>query len=204
MQEAVLYTGTFDPYHLGHLKQLEYTYETHPFQKAAVGVIMHNPKKPHATPWQKRIELARLALSSKRLPFEVVVHPLDYITPNELNHFTATHLAGYSVFRTLASDSVQEFIEDEKLRTTLTMFHYAIIIRPLVGREKLERIIAALPPEILEAFSYEIVYDWGDVHIAATNLRKDIRAALEQNYITKPQFEYIAREHLYQFANKSS
>jgi len=63
MKEAVLYTGTFDPFHLGHLWQLERTYRAYPFTKAVIAIVKRNPKKPHATSWPDRIKLAELNAS---------------------------------------------------------------------------------------------------------------------------------------------
>lgn len=197
MQEAVLYTGTFDPFHVGHLKQLEFTYAAHPFQKAIVAIIRKNPKKPHATPWQERVALAEIMLAHHNLPFEVEVQPIDAITPDALRKFVDKHFAGYNIFRTTGSDSISEFAEDPNLLPVLAMFHYAVIVRPLFGLKEIQKLASELPQDVRKKFTYEIAHDWGDVLIAGRNLRKNSQLALEQGHITSQQLEYIRQKRLY-------
>jgi cytidyltransferase-like protein len=115
MKRAILYTGTFDPYHLGHLWQVERVYKAYPFDKVVVAIIRQNPKKPNASPWQDRLELARLALTSKPFPFEIEVRTIDYIEPEKLRDFVEEYLNDYEVSRTVASDSIREFAQDKSL-----------------------------------------------------------------------------------------
>lgn len=197
MPRAILYTGTFDPYHLGHVWQLERVYRAHPFDKVVVAIVRQNPKKPHATSWQQRIALAKLALSSKSFPFAIDIQIIDYVEPEKLQKFVHEHLPGYDVSRTVASDVIHEFVEDERLRPALTMFHYLVVVRPLVGRIELERRLAQLPAEVAEHFSYEIVHEQTEADIAASDLRKDIKKAYAGGFITKAQYDYMVREDLY-------
>lgn len=199
MKDAVLYTGTFDPFHLGHFWQLQRTYRAHPFEKAVVAVIRENPKKPNATAWQKRIELVKLRINASDLPFEVEVHPIDYVTPETLTAFVDKYLSDYKVTRTIASDVMVEFAKDEEFNfnDALLLFHYAIVVRPLVGKEAVEKAIAQLPPKVAKGFSYEIVYVQTEDDISATNIRKNIEAAASKGFITPEQLTYIHREKLY-------
>ncbi|HEV2402725.1 MAG TPA: adenylyltransferase/cytidyltransferase family protein [Candidatus Saccharimonadales bacterium] len=199
MKEAVLYTGTFDPYHLGHLWQLERTYRAHPFDKAVVAIIKTNPKKPLASSWQNRIKLANLMLTSHRLPFVVEVHTIDYIQPENLKQFAARYLNGYHIVRTVASDVIVEFAKDKKfgLNDALLLFHYTVVVRPTVNQRELEAAIAELPLHIAKKFSYEIVHVQVEEDISATNIRQNPKVAFEKGYIIESQLDFIKQKQLY-------
>ena len=199
MKEAVLYTGTFDPFHLGHLWQLERTYRAHPFERVAIAMISNNPKKPHATSWDDRKALAELMLRSKELPFVVEIFPIDYVQPDNLKQFVAEHLAGYHVIRTVASDVIVEFAEDKDygFNDALLLFHYAVVVRPLVGKKELEQAIEKLPERVRQKLSYEIVHVQTEEDISATNIRKNPSEAFNNGYITKEQLGFILRKRLY-------
>ncbi len=109
------------------------------------------------------------------------------------------YLQGYHVVRTVASDVIVEFALDEQygFKEALLLYHYVIIVRPLVGRKELEDAIARLPKEIGDHFSYQIAYIQTEDDISATNIRKDVRTALCKGYITQEQSEFIQRKHLY-------
>lgn len=199
MKDAILYTGTFDPFHLGHFWQLERVYRVHPFKKAIVAVSTYNPKKPFATSWQKRIEIAKLKLSEAELPYEVQVLPIDYVTPETLIAFVNEHLAGYRVIRTVASDKIVEFANDSDFgfNKALLLFHYAVVVRPLVSESEVTESIKRLPPDIRERFSYEIVHVQQEDDISATEIRKDVITAAGKGYITPSQLKYIQSNGLY-------
>ena len=200
MKQAVLYTGTFDPFHLGHAWQLERTFKAHPFEKAVIAMIANNPKKPNATAWANRNKLAELMLKSRELPFPVEIYPIDYVEPEKLRQFVAEHLNGYQVTRTVASDVVVEFAEDQQFgfNDALLMFNYAIVVRPLVGETEVKAAIAKLPSEVASKFSYEIVHVQTEDDIAATDIRKNPATAQEKGYITQEQLDLIRQEHLYE------
>lgn len=199
MKKGVLYTGTFDPFHIGHLGQLVWTYMAEPFDKAVIAMISANPKKPNASAWEDRKKLAQLMLASRQLPFKVEIQPIGYIEPEKIKQFVAKHLAGYEVTRTLASDSILEFIEDKRFSfgETLLMFKYAILIRALVSQERVEQAIASLPPQVLKKFRYSIIYTEQGADLSATNIRKDPVAAYKKGQLMQNQLEYIKRRHLY-------
>jgi cytidyltransferase-like protein len=199
MENAVLYTGTFDPFHLGHLWQLERNYRAHPFKKAVIAVIESNPKKPHATSWQNRIQLVKLRLQGHNLPFAVEVHPIDYVTPTALKRFTRKYLASYRVIRTIASDVMVEFAEDNEFnfKEALLLYHYAIVVRPLVDKHAVERAIAHLPINIANKFSYEIIHVQTEDDISGTSIRKDAADAYKRGYISAEQLALIEQEKLY-------
>ncbi len=57
----VLYPGSFDPIHLGHLDVIEQTVELF---GSVVVAVMHNPSKPSGLfPVEQRVELARVSLA---------------------------------------------------------------------------------------------------------------------------------------------
>jgi cytidyltransferase-like protein len=199
MKEAVLYTGTFDPFHLGHLWQLERTYRAHPFSKAVIALISANPKKPHASSWPHRKKLAELMLASKELPFGVEIHPIDYVQPDRLTEFVSKYLDGYHVTRTVASDVIVEFAADAtfNFNEALQLFHYAVVVRPLADQGVLEKAIATLPPRAAGKFSYEIVHVQAEDDISATAIRQDPAQAYSKGYITRDQLTYIRHHNLY-------
>jgi hypothetical protein len=79
----------------------------------------------------------------------------------------------------------------------LLLFRYAIVVRPLVGQEAVDRAIARLPKRIADNFSYRIVHVQTEDDIAATNIRKDPSKAFEKGYITAAQLAFIRQHKLY-------
>jgi cytidyltransferase-like protein len=186
MKNAVLYTGTFDPFHLGHLWQLERTYRAHPFEKAVIAMISR--------------------LASKKLPFTVDICPIEYVQPDKLRAFVNTHLSNDRVIRTVGSDVIVEFAKDAQFNfnDALLLFHYAVVVRPLVGEKEVQQAIAALPPDIARRFSYQIVHVHTEEDFSATTIRQDPIAAFKKGYITKAQLALIQQEHLYSMGTISA
>jgi hypothetical protein len=77
------------------------------------------------------------------------------------------------------------------------MFHFLVVVRPLVGREELQRNIDMLPAATARNFSYEIVHDQSEPDISATNLRKDVQKAFRSGFISETQRDYIVLKNLY-------
>jgi len=138
-------------------------------------------------------------LASHDLPFTVEIHPIDYVEPDKLTSFVAAHLDGYKVTRTVASDVIVEFTEDQSFgfNEALLLFDYAVVVRPLAGEAEVRRAIANLPSNIAKGFSYKIVHVQTEGDISATEIRKDPRAAQKKGYITKDQLDFIQKNSLY-------
>lgn len=199
MKKAVLYTGTFDPFHLGHYWQLEQTYRAYPFEKAVIALIRCNPKKPNATKWEQRKKLIELMIGQKQPPFEVEIRSIDYVQPAAIAEFINSHIEGYDVVRTVGSDSVVEFIKDKTFGflSALKLLNYAVVVRPLVGQDELNQALMTLPLEVAKDFNFKIVHIQTEDDISGTNIRRDPESAFKRGYITKGQKEYILEYSLF-------
>ncbi len=196
-KRTALFTGTFDPFHLGHAQQLERVHAVVPFDEVIVAPIMHNPNKPHAVEWRHRTALAGLTLASLDLPFRVRVEPIETIDAPTIALFCRTHMEDDRPLRIVGGDSIIEFIDDSAHWPTLGAFTYAVVMRPAVRDEEVLAAIERLPDAVAQTFQYSIVglgERVGD--ISARNLRGDIAGSAQ--YLAQPARDYMAAHGLYE------
>lgn len=197
MKRAVLYTGTFDPFHLGHVWQLEKAHQVLPFERVVVAVNADNPQKPNALPITDRMNLAHLMLRDRQFPFKVVIEALQYNNAEDFKSFVALHLKGFTVVRTVGSDRFHEFVHTQHGREYLAMFEHIVTMHPTLDLATLQAAIDALPADVHQKIAYKIVGSGSGPGISATEVRKDITRALERGHISAEQFEYCQKHQLY-------
>jgi cytidyltransferase-like protein len=203
-KRGALFTGTFDPFHEGHVFQLVRAHAAQPFEKVTIAVIQHNTKKPQAAHGKHRVQMARIALEAHELPFECEVKPIDNINPETVRMFTAQQLSSSSKpIRIIGSDSFAEFLDDERLRPSLKDFHYVITLRPESDQAEIEQAFMRTLANMGDKFSGRLVpipeQDKAIPDISARDLRDDI-GAHSGTLLVPEAVTYMMTNRLYSFA----
>lgn len=200
-KQIALFTGTFDPFHIAHSWQLERGYAAQPFDEAIVAVIKHNPKKPHAVPWQHRLEMARKTLATQKLPYIWRVEPIENVEPATVRAFVARYTNTKKPLRVVGADVITEFFEDPVLRSSLNDFTYVVIMRPVSIRSEVDAMVDRIRAEYNPEFSPQIVEIQQTIgEVSSRNLHADITAQAAAGIIVPDVTEYMKKHKLYSFA----
>ena len=198
MGEVALFIGTFDPFHVGHIWQIERTYKHRKFDKLVIAVIKDNPRKPQAIDYKHRENLVWLNVERLSFAFDIEVLILDKIGSSEIEKFVIENIKEKNKFRTVGSDSIINIIKDEERHIEeLKKFHYVIGVRDLWNLNQLQGYISNLSPEIKANFSYDILHSGFKNHLTATSIRNNLEDSVVKGLITKEQLSYIIKNKLY-------
>jgi len=198
MDEIALFIGTFDPFHLGHVWQIERTYKFRKFNKLVIAVIKQNPRKPGAINYIHRVELAKLYINELNFPFDIEIVTIEKNGSEEIKSFVKDSIKETKLFRTVGSDSIINIIKDKDRHIDeLTMFDYVIGVRDFWDLGELQNFIASLSPEIKANFSYDILPTDFKNHLTATHIRHKPQESFTKGLITKSQLNYIESNNLY-------
>ena len=198
MEDTALFIGTFDPFHLGHVWQIERTYKHRHFDKLVIAVIKQNDKKSDAAAYEHRDKLVRLHLKDLDFPFDIEITSIDKIGSDEISRLLKGKLKNRKVFRTVGSDSIINIIKDSnRSLAELSMFHYVIGVRELWNLDHLNKYIDSLDPEGRASFSYDILPIEPKNNLTATHIRHNLDIATKKGLINIGQLEYISSNNLY-------
>jgi cytidyltransferase-like protein len=198
MREVALFVGTFDPFHLGHVWQIERTYKFRKFDKLIVAVAKKSPNKPNAINYTHRLELSKLHLKDLDFPFELEIVAIETNEPVEVSKYIRNNLANAKVFRTLGSDStIHDFRDNLDYLEDYLSLDYVIGVRDLWNLDKLQKSINSLSPDNRAKFSYKIMPIEKRNNLTATNIRNNLAKSYENGLINEAQFRYIKAKKLY-------
>jgi cytidyltransferase-like protein len=209
MQEKqALFTGTFDPFHVGHVWQLQRAHAVTPYETVVVAVIRANPKKPQAIAWQHRVALAERTLRSLDLPFAWKVLSIENVSEASLKAFVGQQLAETRMpLRVIGSDSLIEFAQDKTMRPVLQLFGYTVTLRPETNPVDVDQAITHIKSTGYAAFDPTVVLlgpDYAHVaDISARNLRTNVAASSRAGLLPVEALAYMRAHKLYSFANGS-
>jgi nicotinate (nicotinamide) nucleotide adenylyltransferase len=195
-QDTLIYFGTFNPVHRGHMHWLRTAYDLEPFETAYILPVAKNPFKPWAIDVHHRKEMLRRALASERLPFITHVEDIPYIYPDQMADFVRRPLHGKRATCLIGSDLLVEFAADPKLHQLFTMFDFLNLVRPITSVAACNAAIASLPDSIRQQLQCRThVVDFPN--IASSSMRDVVRESYDAGYISEPVFRYAEEHGLY-------
>jgi len=196
----VVFIGTFDPLHGGHIGQLLRAYTYKPFTVAYILVDKHPAHKPHASDWKHRLAMAELTLSAFKLPFAYAVMAVDDSTASEIQEAIDYKVSGI--------DSLIDNLNDPQRWPLAQRWPMIVLSIPGVKQSELLATVDSLPPHIHSTIHYEYVsenaapmmnYDFEQQRFISRRIHAThLRAGKENTLVPAVVQEYIRQHALYQ------
>ena len=205
MPNLLLYGGSFDPIHNGHLIVCRYAAERLQATRVILIPSANPPHKPHKAlaPADARVELCRLAIQNEP-GFEVEDWETRQTGPNytlyTVQHFRTVEPPDAQIYWLIGLDSLQELPTWHRVRELASLCTIVTVGRPgckWPNRESLLQFLSSEQADTLEAH----FLDSPLIEIAATDIRERVRQGLSIRYFVPDTVaEAVAARGLYRDA----
>ncbi len=194
MKKIILFGGTFDPIHLGHLILAEYAKE---FIDAKKVIFIPSYKPPHKlnytpTYYKHRYNMVKLAIKNCKnfvlSDFEIKRKGVSY-TYITIDYFKERY-KNYDLYFLIGLDSLVSLPTWEKWQEIVKKIKF------LVGKRKINQYaLDNLPKEVLKKI---IFFDSPIIEISSSEIRDRVKNLLPIKYLVPEQVEkYILKHKLY-------
>jgi len=196
MKRILIYGGSFDPPHLGHIKtacavQEKFAFDEFLFVPCKQSVLKATSI---ATP-EQRLDMLKLALAPHaEFKFKIDTRELDRDTPSfmveTLVSFQQEYKQQVSITLLLGMDSFLEIQQWHQWEKIITLCDLLVMQR--AGEEHPQKIPFLLPCKLT-------FFEAGSYPIASSTLRKRIHAGeqLEKNLLSQAVYDYMMHHKLY-------
>jgi nicotinate-nucleotide adenylyltransferase len=198
----LLFGGSFDPIHHGHLIVSRHVAETLRLDRI---VLIPSRTPPHKlgavlAPIEQRLEMCRLAVAGDPL-FEVSDCEAGQSGPNytliTVTHFRGVLGPGTALHWLIGMDSLGELAAWHRADELVEACTIVTAVRPGFAPPPLEQLLARFSPTQARRLLEHVVLG-PQIDIASTELRERVRAGLSLRYQTPDATaEYIAARGLY-------
>ncbi|MCS7151557.1 MAG: nicotinate (nicotinamide) nucleotide adenylyltransferase [Endomicrobia bacterium] len=194
MSSIILFGGTFDPIHMGHLILAEYAAE---FVKAKKVLFIPCYKPPHKLKyepvhWKHRLNMVKLAVNGIS-KFEVS----DFEIKRKEISYTYVTVDWFS--KVYKADDLYFLIGFDSLLSLHTWQNWEKIIQKvkfLVGERMVDKSKMGLLPS--KIYNKVIFFDSPIIEISSTEIRERLKKSLSIKYLVPEEVEkYILRHGLY-------
>lgn len=202
MAKIVLFGGSFDPIHHGHLVISRFVAEHLAAQRVLLVPAARPPHKPDRdlTPGEHRLAMCRLAVDGEKL-FEVSDWELRQSGPNytlnTVRHFGETLPAGTELFWLVGMDSLGELASWYRVSELVDACTIVTAARPGFEARNLPGLSSVLTNTQIERLRQHVIAS-PRIEISATEIRARARAGQSIRYLVPEAVAgYIARRGLY-------
>jgi nicotinate-nucleotide adenylyltransferase len=203
LPRTLLFGGSFDPIHHGHLIISRFVAEHLGAERVILIPAARPPHKPGRvlTPGEQRLELCRLAVEGEAL-FEVSDWELTQAGPNytlhTVRHFAEIMPAGTELFWLVGMDSLAELGSWYRVHELVEACTIVTAGRPGFENPDLSALAQALTPQQIEKLRRHIIAI-PLIDISATEIRARARMGRSVRYLVpEPVAAYVAQRGLYQ------
>lgn len=193
-KKIILFGGTFDPIHLGHLILAQTAFE---FLKPQKVVFIPCYQPPHKigfklSSWKDRLNMVKLSIEGISYfeldLFEIKKKSISY-TYQTVDYFSKKY-KGYGLYFLIGYDSLLELTSWENWQKIVEKVHF------LVGDRNVEKKAVKKLPKII--FKKVIFFKSPIIEISSTMIREKIKKHLSIKYLVPPKVEeYILNKNLY-------
>lgn len=193
-KKIILFGGTFDPIHNGHLLLAQYALE---FINAEKVIFIPSYVPPHKfnyklTHWQHRLNMVKLAIKNNHnfvvSDFEIKNKGISY-TYITVDYFSKVY-KNYKIYFLIGFDSLLDLHTWENWQDIIKKVYFLVGAR-MVRKEKLRE----LNKEIFKKIMY---FDFPIIEISSTEIRERVKKGLVVKYFLPEKVEkYIHKNKLY-------
>jgi len=205
----LLFGGSFDPIHHGHLIISRFVAEHLAAERVLLIPAAKPPHKPgrDLTPGEHRLAMCGLAVEGEPL-FDVsdweLTQPGPNYTLNTVRHFAATLPRGTELFWLMGMDSLSELATWYHVSELVDACTIVTAARPGFEAGDLPDLARLLTHSQIERLRQHVIAS-PRIEISATDIRSRVRAGQSVRYLTpEPVASYIARHGLYASAPTGS
>lgn len=211
LQNLIIYGGSFDPLHYGHLNtalavQSAFNFECFLFLPCKAPVL----KEPTVASTDQRVTMLRLALTPYP-NFNIDLREVERSTPSymvrTLEDFRAEFGSMIPITLLIGLDSYVQLIKWNHWENILELCHLLVIGRPPNNKHKIPTILSKLlnthetfdKSELLNTPRGKIFqYDAGAYDISSTWIREQIRQGNDvESYLPEAIYQYIREQNIY-------
>ncbi len=209
MSDILLFGGSFDPVHIGHLIISRFVAETLRVERIVLIPAAVPPHKPdrRLAPAADRLAMCRLAVAGDPA-FEVSEWELQQSGPNytlnTVDHFRAGLSADSRIFWLIGMDSLAELSSWYRVEALVERCVIVTAARCGFDDGALSRLAGRLSPPQIERLRQHIL-PTPRIDVSATDIRARVAAGHSiRHLVPEPVERYIAQRGLYQHADQSS
>jgi nicotinate-nucleotide adenylyltransferase len=202
VDRVLLFGGTFDPPHHGHLIPARAAAELLGIDRVILLPTRHPPHKPldELTPADERVEMCRLAVDGEP-GFEVSEYELSAETPNytirTVRHFQETLGADVHLYWLLGVDNLNELADWHQPQELASACTLVTTRRPGIPAQDLAELRRFLRAELVDRIERHML-ETPLIGISARAIRQRVRAGLSVRYlIPDPVRAFIDSRGLY-------
>lgn len=212
MQSLIIYGGSFDPIHQGHLQTALNVQNTFHFNRFVfLPCKMPVLKAPSVASTRQRIEMLQVALAPYP-DFSIDLREINRETPSfmveTLESFRRERSEECSISLLMGMDAFIQLPRWHRWENLLDLANLLVMSRTVIGIQKLPDLLTSLlqsceiknPQELLHSSQGKILFfDAGDYPISSTELRKKMAAGEDVHPLLPPDvYRYIKAQGLYQ------
>lgn len=195
----VVFIGTFDPFHGGHIGQLMRAHAWTKFTEALILVDKNPLHKPNASSWQHRLEIAKLTMAAFDAPFNYKIMPVESSAADEIQDDIAYKITGI--------DSLIDNISDPSRWQFITRWPMIVLSIPGIDDSVLTNIINSADRELRDKIDYTYIretgvpimnYDFSTEKLSSKRVHSTyLRSGADTSFIPLTVQNYIRQNQLY-------
>jgi len=199
---VILFGGSFDPIHIGHLAVAQCSIETLSADKLIFIPARRSPHKDQSPSacGRDRIEMVRLAVGGKTY-FQVsdceLFRPEPSYTFDTITHFHKIFGPDTQFFWLLGADAVSDLPRWHRIDEVMEICRICIMYRGGFEKPELESLKDRFSPERLKCLEQDIV-ETPLVDISSSQIRRQIAEGIPTSKaLPEPVWRYICQKGLY-------
>ncbi|VEH12415.1 nicotinate-nucleotide adenylyltransferase [Legionella jordanis] len=211
MHSIIIYGGTFDPVHQGHVKtacniQAHFHFDQFIFLPCKIPVL----KRKAVATSQQRIDMLRLALKNTPSEFSIDLSEIERSGPSymvvTLEDFRNRFGSDAAITLLLGMDAFLDLPRWHEWQKILTLANLLVINRPESGNSLpilLENLLKKHETKdesmlLTNSHGYIVRYDAGNFNISSTFIRQQFaRGETQDSYLSADVLNYILKNQLY-------
>lgn len=202
MKKLILFGGTFDPIHRGHIAMADYAAEQKKVDEIVFIPASRSPHKklfPVANP-RMRLEMIKIAIAEKKnfyvSDFELK-NPQPSYTLNTIRHFRLQYGKNAQINWLIGADMLKDLDKWHKINELIDECQLSVMFRGGCEKPDFNHLTAALGPQRIEKLKKNIIIT-PLIEISSTQIRQKLIRKEDVSAMLAPKvLEYIKERGLY-------
>lgn len=201
MQKIILFGGSFDPIHIGHVRVAQHALNRFGADELIFIPARHNPHKIEApTSGQHRLAMIRIAIEEMER-FSVSDCELTRFGPSytldTVLFFEEQFSSGVVLHWLIGADQLTDLPQWYRVKELLEVCRVSVMVRAGYPPPDFQRFEGIFPASLIEQMRSDIVQT-PRIDLSSTDIRSRLASgAIEPNVLPSGVLDYIRQNHLY-------